>query len=238
MPARVLTLALSATLLAGCASGSSPKASPSPSPTPSPTPTLPPVATDTASLKASLVTAADVGAPWVTPKGGKVNRTNTAKGDLCPGHKDVFARVPGRASAEVNMTEGTKQGAAIGSYQLVAYDPAKIDAWRAAFTAANAECKAFVSPEKLWVTTETLAEPSTLDGCDEVLARIQRVYADRTRKTLYYVRQVVQCRVGRVVVEFEHAFIQPKTDPTGADFAKTVTLTAKQVAKLSANFGQ
>jgi hypothetical protein len=234
MPARVLTLALSAALLAGCASGSSPKASPSP--TPSPTPTLPPVETDKASVKAALVTAADVGTPWVAPK--EVNRTKTKKGELCPGHKDDLARVDTRADANVSMTEGTKQGAAIASFEVHAFDPALLDTWREGFAKAVAECAAFVAPEKTYVTTELVATPPTVPGCDEVLARTQHVYADAAHKTLYYVRQNLRCRVGRVVIAFEHAFIQPKSDPTGADFTKSVTLIQKQVAKVATTFAQ
>jgi hypothetical protein len=232
MPRRALALALSVAFLAGCGSSSSPKATPSP--TPSPTPTLPPVAEDTANLKKALVTAADIGKPWVTPK--SVNKTATKKGDYCPGHKDDFSRVATRADVDVSMTEGTKTGADIASFEVVTYDPAKLDAWRAGFAATITDCAAFTSPEKLWVTTEAMPAVPAVEGCDEVLGRTQHIYADKTKKTLYYVRQDLRCRIGRVVIAFELAFIQPKSDPTGADTTKSVSLVSKQVAKVRSTF--
>lgn len=225
-------LALAA-VTAACGSSGSPSAKPSPSPsspTPSPTPTLPPVATDTASVKAALAHAADLGKPWVEPK--TVNRTKTKKGEFCPGHLGDAARVKARANAETSMTEGAKQGAAIASFSVSAYDPAKLSAWRAAFAAVVKDCASYHAAEGTYVTAQLVTSPLAVAGADEVLVRIERVWADAAHKTLYYVRQNVKCVVGdRYVVSIEHAFIQPKSDPTGADFAKTVRLLEKQVAK-------
>jgi hypothetical protein len=118
-----------------------------PSPTPSPTPTLPPVATDTAAVKKALVTSREVGSVWVTPK--SVNKTKLAKGELCPGKKNETTRVKPRASATVQMTEGTKQGAAIASFNIYAFDPALVDDYAAALAAANKACAAYNTAEKL-----------------------------------------------------------------------------------------
>jgi hypothetical protein len=237
---RRLPLVLAAVALAGtaaCGSSGSPSSAPSPTPsptTPSPTPTLPPVATDKAAVKAALVHATDLGKPWVEPK--SVNRTKTAKGDLCPGKKADQLRVPSRATADVSMTEGTKQGAAIASYSAFAYDPAKLAAWRTAFATATKDCASYKAPEGTYVVTSTPAAAVTVSGADAVLVRLERIYAEAAHKTLYYVRQTLKCVVGRYVVTIEHAFIQPKTDPTGADLTKTVTLMEKQVAKARAAF--
>lgn len=228
---RALLVVLLATATA-CGGSAKPNASPTPSPTPSVSPSLPPVAADTAALKKALVVAADIGTPWVVPKA--VNKTGTKKGELCPGKPNERTRVKPRATAEVAMTEGTKQGAAIASFDLFAFEPAQLEAFVAAVEAANQDCAAYTSVEKLWVTTETATAPA-VSGGEQVLARLERIYADKTKKTLYYVRQTLLVRVGRSFAFVEHAFIQPKTDPTGADWKKTVALAEKQVAKLAAN---
>lgn len=227
-----LTALVLATVTACGGGGGTPAASPSPttaSPTPSPTPTLPPVATDTAAVKAAIVTAADLGTPWVTPK--EVNRAATKKGELCPGKKNEQSRVAPRATASVQMTEGTKAGAAIASFDVHAFDPARIEAYRAAFAAATKDCATFTAIENTYVTVEDVAAPA-IAGVDWSVARIERIYADSSRKQLYYVRQTIKAGVGRSVVALEHAFVQPKTDPTGADFTKTARLLTKQVDKV------
>lgn len=236
MPAPRLALALVLAAATACGgSGSQSGTQPAPATTtatPSPTPTLPPVAADEAAVKAAIVTSADLGAPWVTPE--KVNQTAVAKGELCPGKPNEQKRVAPRASAAVKMTEGTKEGAAIASYNVYAYDPALLDDYRTAFEKATEDCAAYLSLEKLWTTTETVEAPS-VPGTDWAVARLERVYADESKKTLYYVRQTVKAGVGRSVVALEHAFVQPKSDPTGADFTETVALLGKQVEKAEAH---
>ena len=126
--ALVLALALPA-----CGSDSTPGAQPTqsktPSPTPSPTPTLPSVASDKARVKKALVTAAELGKPWITPKA-----VNTAKqeqkGDLCPGQPNARTLHPPRARGDLDHTEGGKAGAAIAAYGVRAYEFGEEQAWR------------------------------------------------------------------------------------------------------------
>ncbi|HEX8002124.1 MAG TPA: hypothetical protein VF519_05465 [Mycobacteriales bacterium] len=235
MDARLPAAALVLALAAACGGGGTPAASPTPSPsaTPSPTPTLPPVASDEAAVKKVLVTAADLGKPWVVP--AKVNTTSTAKGELCPGKPNEQKRVPSRAFAKVSMTEGTKAGAAIASFEVRAFDPAKLDAYRDAFAAATKACAAYASLEKTYVTTEDVTAPAVA-GTDWAVARLERVYMDSSRKKLYYVRQTIKAGVGRGVVSLEHAFVQSAADPTGADFTRTAALLEKQVTKAGTTF--
>ena len=229
---RALVAVLVAATACGGGADPSPAASPAPSTaSPTPTPTLPPVATDEASVKAVLVTAAELGAPWVSAD--KVNQTQTKKGELCPGKPDEQTRVEPRATASTRMTAGKQEGAAIASFHVRAFDPARIAEYRAAFAAASKDCAAYTSLEKLYVTTEDVAAPAVA-GADWAVARLERVYADSSRKQIHYVRQTVKAGVGRTVVSLEHAFIQPRSDPTGADFAVTTTLVTKQVAKVVA----
>ncbi|HVF03648.1 MAG TPA: hypothetical protein VNA20_02290 [Frankiaceae bacterium] len=205
-----------------------------PSASPSPTPTLPPVAADKKLVKQALVTPADLGKPWVEPK--KVNQAKAAKGELCPGHKNSAARNKPRADQRRQMTKGSKPGAAIVSVAVRTYALGTEAAWRDAFAAAAKGCKSWTAAEKTFVTLEVVTPP-TVAGADEVLAHVERIYADKTKKTLYYVRHWVEARTGRVVTAFEHAFVQPKSDPTGADLTATVALVETQVAKVRTTFG-
>jgi hypothetical protein len=239
----VIALLVAAAFVSGCSSKATPKAqpsstpSPSPSTTPSPTPKpLPSVAADKATAKAALPTAAELGKPWVLPK--KVNTVQHASGEICPGHKDDVVRVKPRAEVSNALTEGTKQGAAIASFTVLAFDPAKVEAWDKAFDAATAACASYKSKEGTYVVTENLASPGfTIDGVDVLHVKLEHIYAEASHKTLYYVRQTIKARIGRVVVHIEHAFIQPKTDPTGKDWTKTLKLFRPEVAKARAKFG-
>jgi hypothetical protein len=166
----------------------------------------------------------------VQPK--DVNRVKgAAKGEICPGGLDDLARVKPRADASVQMTEGKKAGAAIASFRVAAMDPSKVDAWSAAFVTAIAKCKAFKSSGGTYDTTVEVDVKEQFEGADEVRARLESIYAERTHRTLYYVREVIKVRYGRYVVTIEHAFIQPKTDPKGADWTKTAKVLRAQVAK-------
>lgn len=227
----VLALALPA-----CGSDPAPQSQPSATQTPSPTPTLPPLAEDKANVKKAVVTSAELGKPWVTPKA-----VNTAKqeqkGDLCPGQPNARTLHPARARADLDHTEGSKAGAAIGSYGVRAYEFGEEQAWRDALAKAQAGCTSWTSLEKLYVELEVVAAPPAIAGADEVVAHIERIYADKTKKTLHYVRHYYEARTGRFVSEFELAYVQPKSDPTGKDMTKSAELFAKQVAKTRTTFG-
>lgn len=228
-----------ALVLAACGGGAAtdPGARPAPSatPSPSPTPTLPPVAEDKKLVKAALLTSAELGKPWVTPK--NVNRAKTTKGELCPGQKAAATLAKARAQEIRAMTEGTKQGAPIASFGVRAYAFGAEGKWRDAFAAADKGCASWTAAEGTYVTLETITAPPAIAGADEVAAHIERVYADKTKKTLYYVRHYYEARTGRVVTSLEYAYIQPKSDPTGKDMTKSAGLVAEQVAKVKATFG-
>ena len=223
----------------GCGSsggqGTRPTPTQSLSPTPSPTPTLPTVAADAASVKKAVVTAADLGTPWVQPK--VVNQAAGATGELCPGQDNARTIAKPRAQAQRKLTHGTKPTADIGSFSVRTYAFGQEQKWRDAFTAADRGCASWKSAEGAYVELETIATPPTVAGADEVMAHIERVYADKSKKTLYYVRHFYEARVGRVVVSFELAYVQPKSDPTGKDMTRSAALLAKQVAKAKATFG-
>ena len=208
-------------------------AAPSVSPSPSPTPTLPSAAADKKLAKAALLTAAELGKPWIEPKA--VNTAKGTKGEACPGQKNSLKLNPARADASRDMTEGKQQGAAIGSFGIRAYGFGNEQKWRDSFAATAKGCASWKAAEGTFVTLDVVTPPA-VEGADEVLAHIERIYADKTKKKLYYVRHWYEARTGRVVTAFEYAYIQPKSDPTGKDMAKSAKLLAKQVAKTVKTF--
>lgn len=230
-----LTLALA---LPACGSETTPEAQPSATQTqtPSPTPTLPSVASDKALVKKAVVTAADLGKPWVTPKAVSTAKQKQ-KGDLCPGQPNARTLHKPRARAELDHTKGSKAGAAIGSFSVRTYEPGERQAWLDALEKTHRGCTAWTSLEKLHVTLEVVATPPAVPGADEVVVHIERIYADKTKKTLYYVRHYYEAWTTRVVSSFELAYIQPKSDPTGKDLTTSSELFAKQVAKTRETFG-
>src|SRR3954453_23815647 len=65
--------------------------------TPAPSLTARTKAEDAADVKKALVTAADLGTPWVKPK--TVSRAGGKKGEICPGHVSALRKVPFTAEA-------------------------------------------------------------------------------------------------------------------------------------------
>ncbi len=229
---------LLALALTGCAGGSPSKTTvTTTSPAPSPTPTLPPLATDVANAKAALVTAKDLGAPFVEPKDGKVNQVKHGKDELCPGHPTEYAILKPRTDPVRRMTEGTKTGAGIVSFAVRVYGLDQEQAWRDAAERAEKACPAWKAVEGNYVTLEILAAPQQVPGADETRGHLERVWADAKHTQLQYVRQYFEARTGRIVSTLEYAYLVPKTDPTGKDTSRTVALLAKQVAKTKRVFG-
>ena len=227
-------LALATTLaMTGCG-GSDPAASPQQTQTPSPTPTLPPVADDKANVKAAIVTAAELGKPWVKPK--QVSRTKNAKGERCPGQKNAGTLAKARAEEAYSFTKGTAAGVPIASFGVRAYEFGEEATWRDAVAKSAAGCAAWNAAEGTYVTGEVVTPP-TIPGADEVYASIERVYADKTMKTLHYVRHYYEARSGRIVTWVEYAYVQPKTDPTGKDLSVSAPLLTQQIAKTRTTFG-
>jgi hypothetical protein len=230
-PRLLATTAVLALSLAACGGGGTtaqPSTSASPS-APSPTPTLPTVAADKAATKAALLTAAELGKPWVQPK--SVNKVKAAKGELCPGQPTSAVIAKARAEARRQFTEGTKTGAGILSVNVRTYAFGKEDAWRAAVDKANKACAKWKAVEGNYVVLEPVAAAPSVAGAEEVVGHYERVYADAAHKTLQYVRQILEARTGRVVVTMEYAFLTPKSDPNGDDLTKTTGYLAKQVSK-------
>jgi hypothetical protein len=178
--------------LAGCGGGSSaPSAAPSQPATSSASgaPAPPSVAEDTATANAALVTVADLGAPWVRPK--QVNKVKSAAGELCPGQANDVTLAKPRAIARTALTEGARTEATIASFSVHVLEPGQAGAWRAAVAASEQGCLSWKAAEGSYVTLFRQRLPADVQGAEEVLGRVERVYADAAFRSLLYVRQVL-----------------------------------------------
>jgi hypothetical protein len=136
------------------------------------------------------------------------------------------------------MTQGTKAGATIGSFNVRTLPPGGLEKWKAALEAANKACASWKALEGNYVVLTPLKTPVSVEGADEVLGHAEHVYADAKHTQLQYARHILYARTGRVVSMVELAFLTPKTDPKGLDYTPTAKVLAKQVAKAKKTFAE
>ena len=197
------------TLLGACgaATPGSPAAAPPPSPatstvpvteaTSSPSATPPAPAPTAAELKKALVTARDLGDPWVQPK--SVSTAKGKKGELCPGHLSATSKLSARPSAGANFTEGKGDGKNIASYELSTATDEQSEALRAAYAKDQKACATYVDGSGFHVV-RTVEGPASVTGADEVLGTwAERIYYDKAHKKLAYARHYLVLRTGDVV---------------------------------------
>ncbi len=108
----------------------------SPSSPTSPTPAAPTKAEDEAKLKKTMVTAKDLGSPWVQPK--SVSSVKGKKGEICPGHVSVVREVPTVAEVSAGLTEGKGEGKNIATFTLTTLPQENDSALRGAYQEDNA----------------------------------------------------------------------------------------------------
>jgi hypothetical protein len=182
----------------------------------------------------ALVTAKDLGKPWIKPK--SVNSTGS-KGELCPGKPNVDGHLKPLAGSRAGLVQGKQTGANIGVFTIRTYPEPPASTFGKAWERATAACTKYQDAAKLYVVT-TSEGPTSVSGADETFARVERIYYDADHKLLAYARQILAARQGRVVSEVEYAFLTTKADPKGKDFTTTEKLLSTQLAKTSSVFGQ
>ncbi len=225
---------------AGCGGSTAdtpPAASPSTSvsapASPSPSPTAPSKAQDAAALEQAIVTAADLGKPWVEPK--KVPSAGKAA-EACPGKPSATEQVTRVASVGRNLTEGKGQGVNIGTFRLGTLPTEDAGELRAAYAKDNETCRTFTDANKLFVVYSEEG-PTTTANADEILMRrAERIYYDKAHKKLAYARHTVVARTGRVVTYVSYAFLTTKKDPNAKDFTRTQKLLDTQLTKVAKTF--
>ncbi len=231
-------LAAVAVLVGSAACSTAPPASPADTssrsaPAPSPSPTHADAAADLAAAKKSLVTAGDLGKPWVAVKA--VNQTGT-HGDACPGTPTTDATVKPLAEAGAQFTAGTKPGAAIGVVSVWTYADGKdVDTYRDTLRKVLAACASYVDGNKLHVVL-TPVDSSAISKADETWRYTERVYYDAKHTKLAYARHYVITRHGRELSSIQRAFITDKADPNAEDFSTTDKMAQVQLSKLASTF--
>jgi hypothetical protein len=202
-------------------------------PTASPSPTAPSKAEDAAALKRAIVTAADLGEPWVQPK--KVPSAGKAA-EACPGKPSATNQVATVASVRRDLTEGKGEGVNIGTFRIGTLPSDDATALKSAYAKDNAACKTFTDANKLFVVFSAEG-PTSADDADEILmSRAERIYYDKAHKKLAYARHTIVARTGRVVTYVSYAFLTTRTDPDAEDFTPTLKLLDTQLTKVTKTF--
>jgi hypothetical protein len=207
---------------------SSTSTAPSPLPTPQPD-----KADDLDRAKQALITAAELGKPWVAVKA--VNSVGT-KGEACPGRPNTDASIAPLASTSAQFTAGKEAGAAIGVFSVWTYpDQAAVDAYRKALPKVLHDCRSYTDRSKLSVVL-TPADSTALAGTEETWRYTERIYHDKQHAKLAYARQYVIARHGRVLSSVQYAFLTSKSDPKAKDFSTTDGMALQQLSKVITGF--
>jgi hypothetical protein len=184
---------------------------------------------DTADLKKALVTARDLGAPWIQPK--SVATSGGKKGEICPGHSSAVAKVPPRAAVQANFTEGKGAGKNIASFELSTLTGEESGALKVAYTRDQSACARYKDASGLYVL-RSVEGSTTVTGADEIVGSwTERIYYDKSHKHLAYARHTVVARTDNVVTYLSYAFLTVKKDPEAKDFTGAVNLLATQLRK-------
>lgn len=201
-----------------------------------PSPAAPPAPTkaeDAARLKKALVRAEDLGKPWVQPKA--VSTVKAKKGEVCPGHVSATKKVPIRAEASANLTEGAGAGKNILTVSLSALPEEDDAALVAAYATDTKACATFRDANGLFVV-RSAETPSSAAGADPVATWVERIYYDKQHKKLAYARHYLVVRQGRFVTYVSYAFLAEKKDPSAKDFSRASRLLETQVEKNATTF--
>jgi hypothetical protein len=215
-------------------STAAPSATPFPSPRSStessPSARLPSREADSASLRKALVTAADLGKPWVQTD------SPPDSDEACPGTPSAVDRLAFRAAVRRDLTRGAGElinGASFELASLPSPDAAKV---RAAWETDTRTCRQYTDTDDYYVVYRA-AEPTTVNGADEVLLRrVERVYFDRGDDEPAYARHTLVARSGRVVATMTYSFLTSKSDPDATDFSEATELLQTQLTKAARAF--
>lgn len=218
-------------------SPAAPSTPPVPSATPTPTATRstalsPPVTSptprepDAATLRKALVTATDLGKPWVQVD------SPTDTDEACPGQRSAVGRLALRAAARRDLTRGSGELVNGATFQLADLAGVEAAEVRAAWGADTRSCRRYTDGEGFYVEYSA-ADPTTVGGVDEVLlARVERVYFDRGDDEPAYARHTLVARTGQVVATVTHTFLPAGSDPEADDLGAATKLLQTQLDKV------
>jgi hypothetical protein len=219
---------------------SPPSATPAPkrSPTPTPSPTAsraPDRSEDRAALRQALVTADDLGRPWVVVEGGPPTGKVQAG---CLGKPSAVRRLAPVAEVRRDLTEGPGELVNGASFGLATLRDTDGSALRAAWRADTRACREHIDASDFFVVYRQEG-PSSARNADEILlSRAERIYFDRGDPEPAYARHTLVARTGRVVTTVSYTFLVSDADVETGDFTQARRLLERQLAKVAAGFDE
>jgi hypothetical protein len=199
---------------------------------PSPSATLPSRTADQAAVRQALITAGDLGQPWVQAD------SPADPEQACPGTRSAVARLAFRATARRDLTLGAGElvnGASVRLATLPDSGAAKV---KAAWQTDTEACREHTDATDYYVVLRE-ANPTSVRGADEILhRRVERVYFDRGDDEPAYARHTLVARRGRVVATVTYSFLTSEADPEATDFSDATELLQTQLAKVAKTFAE
>ena len=201
-----------------------------PSPTASRTPDR---REDRAALQQALVTAGDLGRPWVVVKGGPPSGAVEAG---CPGKPSAVRKLTPVAEVRRDLTEGPGELVNGASFGLATLRDTNGSAVRAAWRADTKACREHTDASDFFVVYREEG-PSSAKNADEILfSRAERIYFDRGDPEPAYARHTIVACTGRVVTSVSYTFLVSDSDVDTGDFTKARKLLERQLAKVATRF--
>ena len=188
---------------------------------------------DRAALQQALVTAGDLGRPWVVVKGGPPSGAVEA---ACPGKPSAVRKLTAVAEVRRDLTEGPGELVNGASFGLATLSDTDGSAVRAAWQADTKACREHTDASDFFVVYREEG-PSSAKNADEILfSRAERIYFDRGDPEPAYVRHTIVARTGRVVTSVSYTFLVSDSDVDTGDFTKARKLLERQLAKVATRF--
>jgi hypothetical protein len=190
---------------------------------------------DRAALQQALVTADDLGPPWVVVKGGP---PAGAVDPACPGKPSAVRKLKSVAEVRRDLTEGPGELVNGASFGLATLRDTDGSAVRAAWRADTAACREHTDASDFFVVFRQEG-PTSARNADEILfSRTERIYFDRGDAVPAYARRTLVVRTGRVVTTVSYTFLVTDSGGETGNFSQARKLLERQLAKVATRFPQ
>ena len=177
-----------------------------------------------------MVTAADLGKPWVVAENAPT--TGGKSDEECPGQPSTVNKVTSVASLNRNLTEGKGIGVNIGRFRLGTLPTEDASEVKAAYAREHQSLPDLQGRQRaLRRVQRSRARPRPTVPTRCCSAGPNALYYDKAHKKLAYARHTVVARTGRVVSYVSYAFLTTKKDPGAEDFSRASRLLEIQLGE-------
>jgi hypothetical protein len=188
---------------------------------------------DQSRLEQALVTAGDLGRPWVVVKGGP---PTGAMEPGCAGKTSAVRKLVPVAEVRRDLTRGAGELVNGASFGLATLRDTDASAVGAAWRADTRACREHTDASDFFVVYRQEG-PSSAQNADEILfSRAERIYFDRGDTEPAYVRHTLVARTGRVVTTVSYSFLITESDSDAGDFSRATELLETQLVKVERGF--